>query len=77
MLLCHAAGAVGSMFQGQGAAPADAAPAHAYEHDSARRELLHGASRAEPQGKGGMRSAAEIRSAYGRSSTRYGQRTAR
>ena len=63
------AGAVGSMFQGQGGGiPATAG---SQEPSSARAELLQGAShQPEARGKGGMRSAAEIRSAYGRSATR-------
>lgn len=62
------AGAVGSMFQSQGGGGASAS--RSQEGSSARAELLQGASQAEFSGKGGMRSAAEIRSAYGRSSTR-------
>jgi hypothetical protein len=41
------------------------------DSSSGREELLYGARQPESKGKGGVRSAAEIRSAYGRSSTRY------
>ena len=68
--ICCAVGAVGSMFQGQGGGGASGFASSSQEGSSARAELLQGASQAEPRGKGGMRSAAEIRSAYGRSSTR-------
>ncbi len=40
------------------------------DSSSGRDELLYGARQPESKGKGGVRSAAEIRSAYGRSSTR-------
>lgn len=62
------AGAVGSMFQGQAGGGSSTVESH--EPGSARAELLQGASQPESRGKGGMRSAAEIRSAYGRSGTR-------
>ena len=42
------------------------------DSSSGREELLYGARQPESKGKGGVRSAAEIRCAYGRSSTRYG-----
>jgi len=42
------------------------------DSSSGREELLYGARQPESKGKGGVRSAAEIRSAYGRSSARYG-----
>lgn len=66
-------GAVGSIFQGQGVGGgAFASTSSSQEGSSARAELLHGASQPEARGKGGMRSAAEIRSAYGRSGARCG-----
>ena len=68
-LLCSA-GAVGSMFGAPGAA-ANTADSGPHTFNSSREELLHGARQPEVRGKGGVRSAAEIRSAYGRSSTRY------
>lgn len=56
------------MFQGQGAASASST--NPDEHDSARAELFRGANQPQSRSKGGVRSADEIRSAYGRSNTR-------
>ncbi len=72
MLLLVLLGAVGSMFTGQaGSAAAGSSHSGQPEFVSGRDELLYGAKQADTRGKGGVRSAAEIRSAYGRSSTRY------
>lgn len=62
-------GAVGSMFQGSSIA--GSSNSGQPDSSSGREELLYGARQPESKGKGGVRSAAEIRSAYGRSSTRY------
>ena len=65
-------GAVGSMFQGPSGAGSSSAGAGQPDFSSGREELLYGARQPEARGKGGIRSAAEIRSAYGRTPTRYG-----
>ncbi|KAL0052569.1 hypothetical protein WJX82_004051 [Trebouxia sp. C0006] len=61
-------GAVGSMFQGSSIVGGSSSGQP--DSSSGREELLYGARQPESKGKGGVRSAAEIRSAYGRSSTR-------
>jgi len=60
---------VGSMFQGTSIV--GSSNSGQPDSSSGREELLYGARQPESKGKGGVRSAAEIRSAYGRSSTRY------
>ncbi|KAL0036450.1 hypothetical protein WJX77_008242 [Trebouxia sp. C0004] len=61
-------GAVGSMFQGN--STQGSSNSGQPDNSSGREELLYGAKQPESKGKGGVRSASEIRSAYGRSSTR-------
>ena len=61
------------MFAAPGASSANTADSGPHTFSSSREELLHGARQPEVRGKGGVRSAAEIRSAYSRSSTRYSQ----